>query len=179
MRHPEFEKLLFDRETLQDDDRVRLESHLQECAQCALLSDNLQAVETVLRSAPSLEAPAGFAARFQIRLEKARKRKKARLLFLTTVLSVLGVLVAIGFIGYGLVSSGPTIFSWILKTVNQMYWLGSVFDVVMDTVILFLETLLTQLPLVTLLLVSAAISLLSLTWVTSFYRFSYRGIRRE
>jgi predicted anti-sigma-YlaC factor YlaD len=179
MRHQEFEKLLFDREILQRDERVRLENHLQDCDQCSLLSDSLEAVEAVLRSAPSVQAPAGFAARFQIRLEKARQRKKTRLLFLTTALSGIGILAALGLIGYGLVSSGPTIFAWILKTVNQMYWLGTVVDVILDTVILFLESLVKQLPLVTMLVVSAAVSLLSLTWVTSFYRFGYRGIRRE
>ena len=179
MRHQEFEKMLFDREVLQRDERQRLENHLRECNQCSQLSDGLEAVEAVLRSAPSVQAPAGFAARFQTRLKKARQRKKARLLFLTTALSGLGILAALGLIGYGLVSSGPTIFSWILKTVNQMYWLGAVVDVFFDTVILFLESLIKQLPLVTLLVVSAAVSLLSLTWVTSFYRFSYRGLRRE
>lgn len=179
MRHQEYEKLLFEREDLPETERTRLQAHLIECARCAQLNDQWAAVEGILRSAPSVPAPQGFAARFQVRLERARQRKQARLLLLTTMLTIIGLLVVAGLLGWALISSGPTIFSWVLKALNQFYWVGSVFDVFVDTLILFLESLLEQLPLVIWMAVSAAVSLLSLTWITTVYRLSYRDIRRE
>lgn len=136
-------------------------------------------VESVLRSATSVPAPQGFAARFQARLEKARQRKRARWLLLTTALTVLGVMGGLGLAIYGLVSYGPTILAWLLKTYNQVYWVGSVVDVIADTTIFFLETLAEQLPLLTWMGLSAALSILVFTWLASFYRLSYRAIRRE
>jgi hypothetical protein len=96
-----------------------------------------------------------------------------------TSLSVIGVLIGLGLIGYLLLSYGATIFSWILKGFNQFYWVGTAFDVFVSTTILILESIVEQLPLVTLTAISAALSILVLTWITSFYRLSYLAIRRE
>lgn len=179
MRHQEFEDLLFERESLRKEELIRLESHLQECDQCLHLSEHLASLDDLLRSAPSIAAPDGFIDRFKIRLEKARQQRKVRLFLLTTSLTVIGVLTGIGLVGYLLISSGATIFSWLLKAINQMFWLGAVVDVVAETITILLESILEQLPLVTLMAVSGAISLLALTWITSFYRFNYSAIRRE
>jgi hypothetical protein len=179
MKHQEFEQLLFEQASLSEDERARLQAHLRECEHCSRLNDQWVAVESVLRSTPSVPAPQGFTARFQERLERVRQRRQARIVLLTTILIGLGVLASVGLLGWALFSSGATIFSWVLKAFNQLYWVGTAFDVIVDTIIVFLESVLEQLPLVIWMAVSAAISVLSLTWITSFYRLSYREIRRE
>jgi predicted anti-sigma-YlaC factor YlaD len=179
MNHQKYEQLLFEQENLSSEKREQLDAHLRECSRCALLSDRLSAVENILRSAPSVAPAPGFAARFQMRLEKARQKRQARTLLLMTSLSVIGVLIGLGLISYLLLSYGATIFSWILKGFNQFYWVGTAFDVFVSTTILILESIVEQLPLVTLTAISAALSILVLTWITSFYRLSYLAIRRE
>jgi predicted anti-sigma-YlaC factor YlaD len=179
MRHQEFEDLLFERESLQQEELNRLEAHLQECDRCLQLSEHLANVDDLLRFAPSVPAPDGFTDRFKIRLEKARQQRKARLLLFTTSLTVIGVLAGVGLLGYVFISSGATIFSWLLKAINQLYWVGATVEVVVETVFLLLEGILEQLPLVTLMAISGALSLLALTWITSLYRFNYSAIRRE
>jgi hypothetical protein len=96
-----------------------------------------------------------------------------------TSLSVIGVLAGLGLIAFLSVSYGATVFSWVLKVFNQFYWVGTAFDVFVSTTVHILESIVEQLPLVTWMAVSAALSILVLTWVTSFYQLSYRAIRRE
>ncbi len=179
MRHKEFELMLVEQEDLPEDASERLAAHLKDCSQCSRLKDRLMMVENTLRAVPPVPAPEGFAARFQIRLESARRRKRARMLLLTSLLMVLGVALGVGILAYALVSYGATILAWLLKAYNQVYWVGSVVDVLADTTIFFLESLIEQLPLLTWSAVSAAISILAITWLTSFYRLAYRTIRRE
>lgn len=179
MGHLEFEQLLFERDPLPDGDRERLETHLQECMHCSQLKDRWVAVESLLRTAPSIPAPQGFTARFQARLDRGRLRRRARLVFLITTLTGVGLIAILGLLGWTLISSGATIFTWVLKVFNQFYWIGTFIDVLVETGIQFLEYLIEQLPLLTWMVISAAISVLSLTWITSFYRFNHRAIRRE
>lgn len=179
MRHPEYEQLLFEQSDLDQGDRARLEAHLQECVHCAQLSDRWVMIEDVLVTAPSMPAPRGFLTRFQARLENARHQRQARLLLMTTILIIAGILAVVGLLGWGLLSYGATIFSWFLKAFNQVHWVATVVDVFTETLILLLETVAEQLPLVIWMAVSGAISVLVLTWVTSFYRLSYRVVGRE
>ncbi len=179
MGHEEFEMLLYERDSLPQAERERLATHLEECSRCSQLKDSLTMVENKLRSAPSVPAPEGFVARFQQRLDKARQRKRVRVLILTTMLTVIGITAGLGLIIYGLVSYGATLITWLLKAYNQVYWLGAVVNVFVDTAVLFLETLVEQMPLLTLLGASAAITVIAITWLTSFYRLSFRTVRRE
>lgn len=179
MGHQEFEQMILEREDLDRTDLKRLEAHLQECEQCMQLSARLDAVEGVLGSASFVAAPEGFAARFQARLTKARQRRNARLMLLVTTLTVAAILAGLGLAGYAVYASGATFLSYLLKGLNQVYWVGTVFEVALETGALFLENLLEQIPFLLWAAVSVAASSLVFTWITSFYRISYREIRRE
>jgi predicted anti-sigma-YlaC factor YlaD len=179
MSHQEYEVLLLEQDELSTEERKQLDAHLQECIRCSQMHDRLSAVDSILRSAPSVAPAAGFTARFQLRLERAHQRQQARSLLLMTVLTIIAVLGGLGLIGFLLVSYGATIFSWVLKALNQFYWVGTAFDVVASTTIIILESVMEQLPLVTLMAISAAMSILVFTWVTSFFQINYRAIRRE
>ncbi|MGD2058248.1 MAG: hypothetical protein PVF85_10425 [Anaerolineales bacterium] len=179
MGHQEYETMIFDKKDLTQADLKRLENHLQGCSRCSQLNNRLEAVEGVLGSASFVAAPEGFANRFQTRLAKARQRRHARQMLLTSTLIAAAIMAGFGLAGYAFFSSGATFFSWLLKGLNEVYWLGTLIDVVLDTVILFLESLLEQVPLLLLMVFSVAVSSLVFTWVTSLYRLSYREIRRE
>jgi anti-sigma factor RsiW len=179
MGHQEFERMILESEDLDRTDLERLEAHLQECDQCAQLSARLDAVEGVLGSASFVAAPEGFAARFQARLAKARQNRNARWMLLVTTLAAAAIVAGMGIAGYALYSSGATFLSLLLKGLNQVYWVGTVFEVALETAALFLESLLEQIPFLLWAAVSIAASSLVFTWITSFYRISYREIRRE
>jgi anti-sigma factor RsiW len=53
--------------------RTRLEEHLAGCVDCRAEWDRLQALERVLREAPLVPAPAGFAGRTMARIDRRRQ----------------------------------------------------------------------------------------------------------
>lgn len=65
-------------EALSGDQRAALQEHLDDCLECRQLAAAWQSVEVELHRAPLLEPAAGFAHRWEARLETSRQRQHRR-----------------------------------------------------------------------------------------------------
>ena len=93
MDHRPFEDWLLNAQTLSAEESRQLNVHLQSCSSCTALAE----VNLALKSVKMAEPAAGFADRFQLRLEaqKAALRRRNFWGFLLLTLSVLSGLVSI------------------------------------------------------------------------------------
>jgi anti-sigma factor RsiW len=85
-------------EMLGEEDRQRLEQHLQGCPSCRTEWEAMQAVSALLADSPMAGPPLGFAVRVERKLaEKDRKRRQTfgGLAVLTSSLSLAGLTVAV------------------------------------------------------------------------------------
>jgi hypothetical protein len=91
MDHRPFEDWLLNAQTLSTNEKQQLNAHLQVCSSCSALAEVNLALQTVKMAAPA----AGFAERFQVRLEVQKKALRRRNFsgFLLLTLSVLSGLV--------------------------------------------------------------------------------------
>jgi hypothetical protein len=181
MKHLQFETMIFDQGSLAPEEHEGLKSHLDECRSCRRLDAQWRRIEDLLVDASRVEAPPGFTSRFMTRLRESRRRHQTRLFLATMAFTLGGLIVAGVFLGLEIISKGPTYITWMLKTASQLSWVGDLFALVIDLTLLFLESLVSQLPILTLVGISALISLLSITWIASFYQlgFRYQSLRRE
>lgn len=88
MNHKRYENWLFAEQELAEQDLVSLQDHMQGCEECSTLAASWQVVETHLRLAPMQSPRAGFAARFEARLDVERKRLNQRQTFAVMAFSV-------------------------------------------------------------------------------------------
>ena len=87
MDHRPFEDWLLNNQNLSADEKRQLNAHLQGCSSCSALAE----VNLALKSVKMAEPAAGFAERFQVRLEAQKKALRRRNFwgFLLLTLSVL------------------------------------------------------------------------------------------
>jgi hypothetical protein len=115
MDHRPFEGWLLDNQHLDADETRQLNAHLQVCSSCMALAELNLALKSVKMAAPA----AGFADRFQLRLE-ARKKTLRRRNFLGFMLLTLTVLSVLTWIAW------PVIASLVQSPVDLLAsWLGS------------------------------------------------------
>ena len=115
MDHRPFEDWLLNAQTLDADEKRQLNAHLQVCSSCTALVE----VNLALKSVKMAEPAAGFADRFQIRLEARKRalRRRNQWGFLLLTLVVLSGLVWL---------SWPVLASFIQSPVNLLTsWLSS------------------------------------------------------
>jgi hypothetical protein len=93
MDHRPFEDWLLNNQALSAEENRQLNTHLQSCSSCTALAE----VNLELKSVKMVAPAAGFAGRFQVRLEAQKKALRRRNFwgFLLLTLSVLSGLVAI------------------------------------------------------------------------------------
>ena len=115
MDHRPFEDWLLNNQILAADEKRQLNAHLQVCSSCSALAE----VNLALKSVKMAEPMAGFADRFQVRLEARKKalRRRNFLGFLLLTLSVSSVLTLIAW---------PVITGLLQSPVELLAsWLGS------------------------------------------------------
>ena len=115
MDHRPFEGWLLNNQKLAADEKRQLNAHLQVCSSCTALAEVNLALKSVKMAAPA----AGFADRFQVRLEAQKKAMRRRNFwgFVLLALTVLSVLTLI---------ARPIITSLVQSPVNLLAsWLGS------------------------------------------------------
>lgn len=90
MNHQPFETWIFSDESLEPEKQTQLASHLNECEQCRIRSDNLSAIHTIFTSSTSPAPSPGFTQRWHARLSIHRQKQQRNRLW-AFALSLLGV----------------------------------------------------------------------------------------
>jgi anti-sigma factor RsiW len=129
MSHPQFEEWLFAEEPLSRGEQAELEAHLQSCAECRHLADSWRQVATSLRHAGEVSPEAGFAARWQSRLEADRLRMHRRQSLAILAFSLFGaglLLVSLLIATWPLLAEPQAlVLSWLYRAVTVIMVLGS------------------------------------------------------
>jgi hypothetical protein len=128
MYHRPFEDWLLDEGPLTTEQDAALQEHLRSCASCLQLSQAWKKVEVDLHRAPILAPQAGFADRWQARLEVEQRK-----LHLRQVLAALGFSLAGAALLFGSrvllalpVLSSPKLllWAWVLRIVDLVSYAG-------------------------------------------------------
>jgi hypothetical protein len=123
MDHRPFEDWLLDNQTLTPDQKRQLDAHLRTCSSCCSLAE----VNLALKSVRMAEPAAGFADRFQLRLEAKKKtiRRRNFIGFFILTVSVLSLLVWISWpVLKDLIQSPANLLaSWLSSLV--IFWAGA------------------------------------------------------
>lgn len=169
MNHAPYEEWLFeDVRDLSAEQAVDLNAHLQACAGCRALSQALGSVERSLRAEPMLEPGAGFALRFQSRLEDQRRRLHRRQTLLTLGLGM-GGLVALVCVGLA--------FAWpyfgamdatLWAGLYQLFGLAVIFQEIGRFFSTLFQASFDVLPVVLWIFVVGVLCQLSVLWVVSY-----------
>lgn len=183
MSHHPFENWLLSDEKLDEAQEKALQTHLDECRQCQLISHSWNQVENLMLTSSDPDPAPGFGLRWQQRLAFDRQQRQQRKMwFLTLGLSALTAFI---FLGLALVSLSSTSFSYEIsqlfatfaRTVARVsrFW-----DVIRSVV----ESFPWVLPLLVILGmggVSASITLI-VTWLRSlinFYQPVKEGVSKQ
>jgi hypothetical protein len=168
MDHRPFEDWLLNNQNLSVDETRQLNSHLQECSSCSALAE----VNLALKSAKMAAPAAGFADRFQLRLEAQQKALRRRNFwgFLLLTCSVLTGLVW---------TAWPVLKSLVQSPVDLLAsWLSTVVSIWASVEALFqggrviLKVLPGFIPVYVWIVVLLAAGGWSLLWVFSLMKFT-------
>ena len=174
MNHQPFETWILDEHELSPDDRKMLSAHLEICSKCTKLEKGWRAARHEVKSMPVVNAPADFGNRWQSALvEKKRKhaQQQTRILLISLLSSAFAIVVTLG------VFLLPHT-SWINIAVSLVTGFAQLFDTISQLWIM-LTSILKSAPtsfLISLgLLLSFAISLVTVFWAVSLYRITTKG----
>ena len=168
MDHRPFEDWLLNAQTLSTNEKQQLNAHLQGCSSCTALAE----VNLALKSAKMAEPAAGFAERFQVRLEAQKKALLRRNFwgFLLLTFSVLSGLVWIAW---------PVLKSMIQSPVDLLAsWLSTVVSIWASVEALFqggrviLKVIPGFIPIYVWIVVLLVAGGWSLLWVFSLMKFT-------
>ena len=168
MDHRPFEDWLLNAQTLSTNEKQLLDNHLQGCSSCTALAE----VNLALKSAKMAAPAAGFAERFQVRLEEQKKALHRRNFwgFLLLTFSVLSGLVW---------TAWPVIKSLVQSPVDLLAaWLSTVVSIWSSVEALFqggrviLKVLPGFIPVYVWIVVLLAAGGWSLLWVFSLMKFT-------
>ncbi len=179
MSHPLFEKMIFDRKDLTEDEAVLLDGHLLGCDPCTSLTVNWHEVERLLRRSGPAVPVEGFSHRFQVKLAHQRHQAAHRQLIGLVTLLVLGLVVTAGLFGVELVSLFFSMASTLLKIVIGVIQALTYINLAGSLVWAILENTFGRIPPGYWLFISASLSFISIVWFATMYRFGFSQIRRE
>ena len=97
MNHQPFETWIFSEESLQPEDREKLDQHLQTCEDCRKISIAMESVRQTFTSAPSPAPAPGFTQRWQAHLARHKNAQQQRRMWtLTLILFGLASILSLG-----------------------------------------------------------------------------------
>ena len=175
MNHQPFENWILDEEDITKDQKIELAKHLETCSSCASLEKSWKSVRKGLKTAPEVNAPAGFSKRWQSNLShrKEQERQQRTIMIVSFATTGIAILIALGYFFLPRVSPISLIIG-IFTSMIQITSSISQFWV-------FIANLIDTIPAGLLLIMAISLSLLmSLTfvvWGMSIYRITKKGIR--
>ena len=168
MNHRPFEDWLLNDQSLTNEEKRELQTHLLDCPHCTALTE----VNLELRSVKMASPAAGFTARFQTRLAAQRVLERRNRLIGALILVAGGI----GLLGW---YAGPVIFQflgnpagWIAALVNFFLTLLDMGRAIGDIGSILLRVLPGFIPPFGWMVILSAFSGLVLLWTVSLWRFS-------
>ena len=155
-------------ERLTSQQRADLQAHLKECADCRMLAEAWQAVDTHLRDAPTLEPQTGFTARWETRLQAERQQVQRRQTFAVLGFSAVGVALLLGSLVLLILPliQSPKALVW--AGVYRLITLLSYLQLAQDVILPFFQVAADAVPLFGWLLVAGVLTQLGVLWVVSY-----------
>lgn len=100
MSHQPYERFLFSKESINNEQQTQLNHHLQDCDDCHTLASALVRMEELFSNTPTPQPAPGFTQRWQSRLVETNKKRQNRNLWLMTfgLLSLAGVILLLLFL---------------------------------------------------------------------------------
>ncbi len=170
--HQPFEEWLLYSETLSPEDAKSLKEHLSLCADCQMLADALQAVESELRHTIALEPAPGFASRWLARLEVDRIKYNRRQTLGIMLFCIGGAMAFVMLLALQLTplvgSSGPILLALAYEFIST-FALVAVFGQAFFTLT---RTLFQLLPPTQWAAIFLAMACLGMVWVVSLQRLT-------
>lgn len=174
MSHQPYETWLLEPEELTAQQAAELQAHLETCPECKQLDNAWRNVLGMIRSEPVVPAPAGFTQRWKADLGARKAEKQARQIRRTLFLMVAGiVVVTLGFVAYLAATMTPADIM-----VHGMRTITIVSSSTREAQQFLQYLLRITPPIIPIFLGLAAASwvlALSLTWVITVMRFSFKG----
>ena len=128
MSHQPFETWNLNRSNLTPEQKAELQRHLETCPVCKPMHAAWECAQQDMKSAKRVNAPAGFATRFQFSLEDRRRRAhRQQVRKMLTIMGLSLLLILILFVIYTMIQTSPAA------------WIGSAIRVIVDAPFNFLE----------------------------------------
>jgi anti-sigma factor RsiW len=172
MNHHLYEEWLFasldpTEQALTEEQAAALQEHLPGCESCRALAESWRQVETQLERVEQLAPPAGFASRWQERLEVERQRTHRRQTTLALACGIVGAMLLLGVL---LVSfwpwlQSPAVLVW--AGLYRLFALAFYFLAAREFVVSLFSPLVRFLPAIWLALFAGLVCELVVLWIVS------------
>ncbi|MCJ7623047.1 MAG: hypothetical protein MUO76_06065 [Anaerolineaceae bacterium] len=177
MCHQPFETWILDEKDITDDERIMLQSHLDECGQCSKLQQSWLSARSKMELSQMLSPEPGFTSRWQDNLTKKLQEQQMRQVFklrrFFLYLGTANVLTMILLVSFIMISGSPV--NWLVSTLNQLLeltvWLGQT----QHFVVSLIQALPPIFPITFWILLTSGVSTLALIWVVSIWKISFQG----
>jgi anti-sigma factor RsiW len=178
MKHQQYREWALEGALLPPDQKDELKQHLQSCPECRQWHQALTQVDALFTGATRVQAPAGFADRFQAKLAAVKAGRQRRQAWLVLAASLGGSLALVGMMTYVTLANMPRIIGQLLKGFLNF---SSQLAVAGDVIRGFMAVLPTPaadllgLSLLVALIGSALVLFASLggLWAAAVFRFAY------
>ena len=155
-------------ERLTPQQQTDLQAHLIECADCSLLAEAWQAVDTHLRDAPTLEPQPGFTSRWEARLQVERQQVQRRQTLAVLGFSAFGVILLLGSLALLILPVIQTPKALVWAGVYRLITLLSYLQLAQDVFLPFFQAAAGAVPLFGWLIVVGVLTQLGVLWVVSY-----------
>ncbi|MDR3574094.1 MAG: hypothetical protein P4L50_09540 [Anaerolineaceae bacterium] len=174
MNHQPYKNWIFAESDLSAEQLQDLATHLDDCSDCQQLRQNLRSASALLQAAPMIAPTPGFTQRWQVSLVERRaahQRRQARLLFLALAGAALLLLLLLAL--HILATSTPV--EWLVSLFQSTFSIFSTWRNIQDFILELLDFIPPVVPIALWVLLTSALSVLTLIWIISLWRISSKG----
>jgi hypothetical protein len=138
MNHKPAIDWLFEEDELSQTQSKMLQEHLAECDSCQVLAESYRQVAIALKRTEQVEPEAGFASRWQVRLQASRAKAHRRQIMATLAFMSGSILVLIGFLVFitwpWLRSPNLLLWTWIYQWITLFTYANALREVMVPAI---------------------------------------------
>jgi len=178
MSHQPYETWLFDETELSREQAQALQAHLHECQQCRGLEKSWKTLDGKSQATLMVSPQPGFSQRWRASLAERRARQQmlqVRRLFIGFLVASLFTLLLLVVVFF-LTASPVNLLVAVFEGVTNLIIRGSQ---IQRVIVPWLETVPLIIPIAGWVIISSVLSLLSLFWIYSLWRFQSQGVHKN
>jgi hypothetical protein len=178
MSHQPFETWIFEPEELSQDEREQMQAHLDSCQECRQLKAAWQNANVRLQVKPMVMPKHGFAQRWEAGLERRQvELQTQQSQQVRRFLLYLGLSNALAIITFVALSIQKGAFlSWVIDGLQELVEIPSILSGLVNTATSLLQAMPDYLSFAAWITVTCGLCILTVIWVYSLWRTTFRGV---